>query len=110
MVYDPPPPYPGPPRNALRTHVYDQYPRTWDQGDQHQLRDSVTNEPVFAYDRYGQMIPAQRVTAVSLRTSLTTNVKKSTLKILINLIIYVLCMTLYKRIITMYTDSWSDSN
>ena len=68
----PPPPYPGPPgSNCTNSHAR---PLEQQQQPRHELRDSVTNELLFAFNRYGQMVPAQQVTAVTTRESSMVNI------------------------------------
>ena len=69
MVHDPPPPYPGPPIASGNFA-----PEQHQQQPQRELRDSVTNEPLFAFNRYGLMVPPQQVTAVTIRQSPLANV------------------------------------
>lgn len=72
MIYDPPPPYPGP----LGSNCTNSQAQPLEQQQQpcHELRDSVSNELLFAFNRYGQMVPAQQVTAVTSRGSSIANV------------------------------------
>lgn len=72
IIYDPPPPYPGPPIASTNPVQ----PRPSDVQQQHELRDSITNEPLFAFNRYGQMIPAQQVMTVDTRRQSVVNVNR----------------------------------
>ena len=72
MIYDPPPPYPGPPGNSATSCPSDAQNRR----NQHELRHSLTNEPLFAFNRYGQMVPAQQVMAVDTRRQSGVNVNR----------------------------------
>ena len=68
MAYDPPPPYPGLPNNphsTLSTQSFGQ-PKP-------ELRHSVTNEVLYAFNRYGQMVPAHQVATVTSRPSVRIN-------------------------------------
>ena len=64
MAYDPPPPYPGLPDNphsTVSTQSFGQQPKP-------ELRHSVTNEVLYAFNRHGQMVPAHQVATVTSHT------------------------------------------
>ena len=65
MAYDPPPPYPGLPGNpqsTVSTQSFVQQPKP-------ELRHSITNEVLYAFNRYGQMVPAHQVATVTSQPS-----------------------------------------
>lgn len=67
MAYDPPPPYPGlsdNPHSTVPTQqsLISQHPKP-------ELRHSVTNEVLYAFNRYGQMVPAHQVATVAAHPS-----------------------------------------
>ena len=72
MIYDPPPPYPGPPGNSGPPCPSD----AQNQPTPHELRHSITNEPLFAFNRHGQMVPAQQVMTVDTRRQSVVNVNR----------------------------------
>ena len=67
MAYDPPPPYPGLPNNphsTVPTQSFSQQPKP-------ELRHSVTNEVLYAFNQHGQMVPAHQVATVAPHPSVS---------------------------------------
>jgi hypothetical protein len=64
MAYDPPPPYPGLPSNPLSTEAT-QTQSLGQQQPKPELRHSITNEVLYAFNRCGQMVPAHQVATIT---------------------------------------------